>query len=157
MTRLFSFLTLIVSFSLLMTMHSCGEPEEPEEPMQLMGVSSDFDLLGRWNFQTVSGDGVIFGVPQSSTDDSPMGYVEFLEGGTGFSDFSVLLLDRPFELQDSIVWTRQSIDTLIVQAVTEGKVDVWHIIGANATDVNAEWPIDIAGNTATLNAVFEKE
>lgn len=154
MNRLFSLLSLVISISMLSTFHSCGEPEEPEE---LMGISSDFELVGRWNFQTVSGDGVIFGVPQSSTDDNPMGYVEFLEGGIGYSDFNVTLLDRPFDLQDSIVWTRQSIDTLIVQAVTEGKIDTWHIIGADMTNVNAEWPIDIAGNTATLNAKFVKE
>jgi len=157
MIRLFNLLLVIFSFSLLLTLHSCGEPEDQDEPEQLTEISSDFEITGKWNFQTVSGDGVIFGVPQSSTDEDPMGYVEFLEGGVGYSDFSVILLDRPFELQDSIVWTRQSIDTVIVQAVTEGKVDVWHIIGGNTTDVNAEWPIDIAGNTALLNAKFVKE
>ena len=156
MNSLLTYLFLILSFSLLLTIHSCGEPEEEQE-QQLVGISDDFNIVGRWNFQTVSGDGVIFGVPQSSTDENPMGYVEFFEDGTGYSDFEVLLLNQPFELQDTVVWSRRAIDTLVVQAVTEGKVDVWHIIGANATDVNAEWPIDIAGNTATLNAQFTKE
>lgn len=153
MKNTFYFLAAILSLSGLMCICSCGEPEEPVE---LMGISSDFEIIGKWNFQSVSGDGVIFGVPQSSEDNNPTGYVEFMAGGVGYSDFSLELLSRPFELQDSIVWSRPATDTIIVQAITEGKVDVWHIIGANNAEINAEWPIDIAGNTATLNAKFEK-
>ena len=142
----------ILSISVIL-ISSCGEPEEPTE---LTGIQSDFELLGVWNFQSVSGEGVIFGVPQSSEDENPTGYVEFLDGGVGYSDFSLELLGRPFELQDSIVWSRPATDTVIVQAITEGKVDVWHIIGADGTDLNAEWPLDVAGNTATLNAKFQR-
>ncbi len=142
------FCTLVIIFS------SCGEPEEP---MELTGISSDFDIVGRWNFQVVSGTGVITGVPQSSTDENPTGFVEFLEGGIGYSDFGIELLNRPYELQDSITWSRPTSDTLILKKISEPNPDVWHIIGANATEINAEWPIEIAGNTATLNAKLTKE
>jgi hypothetical protein len=150
MNKVFSFVTLI-SLSTIFFIFSCGEPEEI---IPVVSISDDFELEGKWNFSFVNGDGVIFGVPQSSEDENPTGYVEFLPGGKGYSDFSLSLLNMPFELQDSVVWTRPAEDTIIVQAVTEGKVDVWNILFASKDSINAEWPINIAGNTATINVQF---
>jgi len=153
LSKLFLVVGLLASSSALL-MTSCGEEEII--PVEI-GISDDFDLIGKWNFTNVAGEGVIFGLPQSSEDENPMGFVEFFDDGTGFSNFSVELLNMPFELIDSVVWSRPSNDSLIVQAVTEGKVDRWHIIAATIDSVNAEWPINIAGNTATLNAQFRKD
>lgn len=140
---------LTIAFCIL----ACGEPEEI---IPVVEISNDFELVGKWEFQKVAGDGVIFGVPRSSIDENPTGFVEFLPDGKGFSNFSTLLLDMPFELEDSIVWTRITIDTVLVQAVTEGKMDLWNILMADNQSLNAEWPINIAGNTATINVEFTK-
>lgn len=148
-----SYLLIIVSVCSVIFLTGCGEPEEPVETIF---ISPDFELIGKWYFLSVYGSGTIFGVPRESTDDNPSGYVEFLPDGKGYSDFKVNLLDMPFELQDSIVWTRLALDTVLVQAVTEGKMDLWSLKMATNDSISAVWPINVAGNSATLRAEFIK-
>ena len=126
-----------------------------EDPVKEMIISEDFKVEGKWNFIKVSGDGVLFGIPTSSTDDEPMGYVEFFEDFTGYADFSVNLLDNDFTEQQDFNWVRTAVNEIVLNK-SDGKVDTWHIVNANNQAVEAEWDISIAGNTATVKAMMEK-
>ena len=74
------FLFLIISF-----LAACGEPEDDN-------MLEDFELEGKWFFEVIEGDGIIYGLPQADKDENPEGYVEFFADGTGFADFSFVML-----------------------------------------------------------------
>lgn len=122
----------------------CGEPEDNNS-------IEEFNIIGKWAFQKVSGDGVIFGLPQSDTDDNPVGYIEFFPGGQGVSEFSMELLSQTIATNQSIQW--EWIDENVLDIEEEDGVhQTWQLINANDNFIEASWDIEIASNTATITA-----
>ncbi len=144
------FLALCLSLSLIII--SCSpEDMEPAEK----DIADDFEIPGKWNFIRVAGDATIIGIPQSDVDDTPDGYVEFLNDNTGFASFDVTLLGQDFIEEQDFIWEQPALDSLILYK-SDGKVDHWTLIKANNQAVEAEWLIEIAGNKGTITSHFEK-
>jgi len=127
---------------------SCGEPEEPVNP----GVADDFVLAGIWDFQRVSGEGVILGVPQSDVDENPEGYVEFYDFGQGISSLKLTLLAQDLIKEDeNINWEWISEDMIDIEE-EDGAHEIWTLLEADGDIIRAQWDISIAGSTATILA-----
>ena len=153
MNSLFRSSLMVLFFAGLYVFNSCGEPEEPMEPEVF--IAQDFDIVGKWFYRYVSGEGVIFGVPQSDEDKDPSGFVEFYDDNHGFSDFELTLLDEELGKMENIQWEWIDSQTLDVEE-SDGQHQTWNILYADNDSINAKWDIDILGNTATINAIFTK-
>ena len=129
----------------------CGDPE----PDVSQGVIADnFALNGTWYFQVVAGDGSIQGVPTSDQDSEPRGFVTFNDDGTGFSDFDINLLDRPYGKQEVITWQRLSNEQVLITE-SDGDEDLWNLVRANENVVEATWEIFFSDtNNAVITAVL---
>ena len=137
-------------FSLL-AIYSCDDPEIMEMES---AIASDFELEGTWNFQTVEGEGEIFGSPQMDKDNMPTGFVQFNSDGTGISEFSINLLNQPYSKEEQILWERTS-DSTVVVTQSDGDIDNWVLIRANDELIEASWDIIISeGNFATITSVL---
>ena len=147
MLRIFKAFIILLPFVFLT---SCGEEEEPE-PME--AISEDFDIIGTWNFQQVSGEGVIFGIEREDTDNMPTGFVRFESDSTGVSEFSVELLGLDYSKEETFTWKRLS-ESQVELRQSDGETDTWNIIRANPNIIEASWLIIRAGNQATLTTIF---
>ncbi len=126
----------------------CGEPEEPT----IECVPDDFVLAGVWKFDFIAGEGVIFGVPQSDQDEDPEGTVEFFDFGQGISSVRIELLGGVIEkVDEDIDWRWLSCNELRIEE-EDGAEEIWQITKAEENNLEAEWDINIAGNTATITA-----
>jgi len=125
----------------------CGEPEDNNQV-------DEFTLEGKWIFDSVSGSGQIFGVPQSDKDDNPTGFIEFFPNGLGFSDFSIELLNQTIAKQETIQWERIDEFTIDIEE-EDGAHEIWKLINANDNMIEADWFLDFGtGNQATIKMML---
>jgi len=142
-------LTYLIVFACAF-LFSCGEPDENIEDPGDVNQVEEFNIVGKWTFQTVSGTGQISGFPQNDSDEEPDGFIEFFENGQGFSNFSIELLGQTIAKQENIQWER--IGDLIVDIEEEdGAHEIWTLINANEDMIEAEWTLDFG---PTNNAVI---
>ena len=145
--------TLYIFLALGMIFTSCGEEGNDVES----NISEDFLLTGTWYFQVISGDGMIRGVATEDSDPEPGGFVTFNEDGTGFSDFSVNLLDMPYGKEESIRWERLN-NTQVLITEADGDEDLWNLIRANENVIEASWEIFFSDlDNAIITAVLTAE
>ena len=143
--------TILVTTFIVMINFSCGEPEEPMEPGPYV-VPESFELAGKWEFVTVSGEGTIGGLPQSDTDESPEGFVEFYDFGQGISDVSLTLLGRELvKEQENINWEWVNNNTIDIEE-EDGAHEIWTILSTTDSTMTASWFIEILTNEATITA-----
>lgn len=138
--------TFLFVLMLLFTV-GCGEPED-------MNQVDEFNIIGKWDFDTVSGSGQIFGVPQSDKDDNPNGFIEFFSNGLGYSDFSIELLSQTIAKQETIQWKRIDEFTIDIEE-EDGAHEIWKLINANDNMIEADWFLDFGtGNQATIKMML---
>jgi len=139
-----------IAFSLILSVAflSCGEPEDEKE-------IRPFDLIGKWDFEELSGDGTVAGVPQSDVDENPDGYVEFFEDGTGYSDFDINLLGFDFSKDENIKWTRNG--NIIDIEEEDGARELWELLDTDSTYIEAVWKISFGSlNQADITMKLRK-
>ena len=141
------FVQLFTLFIIGFFITNCGN-SAPEEELGI--VDPNFDLVGTWYFKSVSGEGVISGVDTKDDDPNPTGFIIFREDLTGYSEFSINLLDRPYGKTENFTYERTSERSVEVDK-GDGDIETWTIIRANANVVEASWKIDF-GNQ--FNAVI---
>jgi len=138
------FVSAFISISFI----SCGENEEPVNTI----VLTDDDIIGKWVFTEVSAEATISGVPQSSTDNNPSGFVEFFADYTGMSEFDTELIGFPFVEMHSITWERVS-DNQVNLTPEDGVVDQWTVTSLATDAIEANWEIDFGSiGRATIYA-----
>ena len=137
----------------LVFLASCGEDEPDSTPEP--AISADFELIGTWNFEYVTAEGVVFGLPYAGDDPMPSGFVRFNEDGTGYSEFTVDILDNfdPYSKEEDFTWDRLS-ETEVKLRQSDGETDIWNIIRANPNLIEASWLITRANAEATLTSTF---
>lgn len=149
LNSLVKFLSLTLFTALLLSGCKDDMPQERE-----MFIDPDFELNSTWYFQTVSGVGVISGVDQVDDDPNPSGFITFNTDGTGYSEFSINLLNMPYGKTEEITWVRRTDSELDIIGV-DGKADTWTIIRANENVVEADWTVDFGPqNNAVFTAVL---
>jgi len=138
---------------LAISSYSCGEPGDDNPPdSNEPPVSADFNLAGKWIFERVAGEGVIFGIPQDDIDEEPEGFVEFYDYGQGISSLTVELLGGTIEkIDENINWDWISDDMIDIEE-EDGAHEIWTLLEADGDIIRAEWDISIAGSTATIYA-----
>ncbi len=142
---------ILLALGLIFT--SCTEERNDVEAT----ISENFSLTGTWYFQVISGDGMIRGVATEDSDPEPGGFVTFNEDGTGFSDFSVNLLDMPYGKEESIRWERLN-NTQVLITEADGDEDLWNLIRANENVIEASWEIFFSDlDNAVITAVLTAE
>ena len=146
-----NFLLKSLLFCLPFVFLSCGNDEPTPEP----AISADFDLIGTWNFEYVEAEGVVFGIPYEGDDPMPSGFVRFNNDGTGYSEFTVDILDNfdPYSKEEDFTWERLS-ESEVKLRQSDGETDVWTIIRGNSNLIEASWLITREGAEATLTSTF---
>lgn len=145
------FVQLFILLSLGLLLSNCGDnPPDVNEGI----IDPNFELVGTWYFQSVSGEGVISGVDTTDDDPNPTGYIIFRDDLTGFADFSLNLLDRAYSKEENFTYERTGERTLEVDK-GDGDIEVWTIIRANTNIVEASWDIFISNQfNATITSIF---
>ena len=139
---------LLVGFVLLYS--SCGKDPEVIERK----IDPNFEIGGTWFFQVVSGEGVIQGIETIDDDPNPNGFITFNEDGTGFSDFAINLLNRPYGKQEQIQWERLN-ETQVLITEMDGDEDLWELVRANDNVIEATWEIFFSEeNNAIISATL---
>lgn len=137
--------------SLTFVLFSCGDdmPDVTEGE-----VAPGFKLEGKWYFKTVSGEGIISGVATKDDDPNPTGFIIFNDDGTGYSEFSINLLDRPYGKTENFTWERTS-ERVMTLTQSDGDVDIWNIVRANENVIEAGWDIFFSDQfNATITSVL---
>jgi len=149
LNSLAKYLTLALFLGCLLSSCKDDMPDERE-----MFIDPGFELNSTWFFQTVSGVGVIGGVDQVDDDPNPTGFITFNADGTGYSEFSINLLNMPYGKTENITWERQA-DNIVDIIGVDGKADTWTLIRANDDVVEADWTVDFGPqNNAVFTAVL---
>ncbi|NNE25688.1 MAG: hypothetical protein HKN09_02485 [Saprospiraceae bacterium] len=127
-----------------------------EEPGPVV-IPDDFDLASKWVFTHVEIDATVAGLPQSGSDDNPIGYVEFFEDGTGFSEYSFEVLGFPLAESANITWEREG-NTVTLNNLDNGLVDVWTILAVDNNNIQAQFDREFSSlNRGTLTADMIRE
>jgi len=145
-----SFLILALVFAL----SSCGNNETPENNEGVIDPNFKLTNAEKWFFKTVSGEGTISGVATSDDDPNPTGFIEFREDLTGYSEFSLNLLDRPYGKTENFPYERTN-DRNIEVDKGDGDIETWTLLRANENVVEASWDIFFSDQfNATITTVF---
>ena len=147
------FVCLIIGIGSIV-FNSCGENEDPVNEI----VLTDDDIIGTWTFIKVSTEATISGVPQSSTDDNPTGFVEFKSDYTGSTEFNTELIGFPFEEAHTFTWERISDFEVNLTQDDDMITDEWTVTAYADNRIEANWDIDGGSvGQATIFATLEKE
>ena len=137
----------------LSVFYSCGENEDPVNTI----VLTDDDIIGKWVFTEISAEATLSGVPQSSTDNNPSGFVEFFSDRTGLSEFDTELIGFPFVEMHTITWERVS-DNQVNLTPEDGATDLWTVTSLATDEIEANWEIDFGSiGRATIYAKMVSE